>query len=65
MRDLTIPHPVVPPLGFEVTAADLRDAWDSVWAPIYDGPQSIEHRVIAGCLRAVYEGLLRADESEG
>lgn len=55
--NLTIPWPTVPPLGFNVSAESLKAAWDSVWAPIYAEEQSIEHRIIAGTLRAVFDGM--------
>ena len=55
--DLMIPWPCVAPLGVTVSAEGLHTAWESVWAPIYAEHQSIEHRIIAGVLRAVYDGM--------
>lgn len=55
--NLVIPWPTMPPFGFNVSADGLKEAWDAVWAPIYEGEQSIEHRIIAGALRAVFDGM--------
>ncbi len=55
--NIVIPWPTVAPLGATVSADGLHAAWESVWAPIYAEQQSIEHRIIAGVLRAVYDGM--------
>lgn len=55
--NIMIPWPTVAPLGVTVSAEGLHAAWESVWVPIYAEHQSIEHRMIAGVLRAVYDGM--------
>ena len=57
-KTLTIPYPTVPPFDVPISAQGLQEAWDAAWKPIYsDGLQSIEQRIIAGALRAVFAGL--------
>lgn len=61
-KTITIPVPIVLPLGWEVTSKTLEEAWDNYWRPLYSvGVQSVEQRIIAATLRAVYVGLLEAE----
>ncbi len=56
--NLVIPWPHTRPFDISVTAAGLKDAWESI-IPGLDGggPQSIETRILMGVLRAVYDGM--------
>ncbi|MEX1078899.1 MAG: hypothetical protein WED09_07310 [Homoserinimonas sp.] len=55
---VTIPVPVVAPLGQEVTRDEVRAAWETfVVQQQGGGLQSIEDRILMAILRAVYEGL--------
>ena len=63
---LVIPWPRMRPLDIEVTAPMLLEAWDAAFGPLYERDQSAEMRVLAGVLRAVYDGLhgLKPDTHE-
>lgn len=61
---LTIPVPLVAPLGIPVTAGAVQEVWDAFVRPAQErGEQSAEDRILMAILRAVYQGMteLEAD----
>jgi len=63
-QTITIPLPLVAPLGVPVNCAALQDVWDTFVKPdqAAGNPQSAEMRILMAVLRAVYEGLMLPDE---
>ena len=63
-RTITIPVPVVAPLGWELDKPQMvQDVWDVFVKPEQDAgvPQSIEMRALMAILRAIYQGLSEAE----
>jgi hypothetical protein len=58
---MTIPVPMVAPLGIPIDAEACQMVWDTFVKPDQDSgqPQSIEMRQLMAILRAVYEGFTR------
>lgn len=65
-RMISIPVPLVAPLGFEVNSDMIQDVWDTFVRPDQDKelPQSGEMRVLMAILRAAYVGLLDDETKE-
>lgn len=65
-KTVTIPVPRTLPLGFEITPSGVQEVWDTFVKPTHSDnapPQSIEVRMLAGILRAVYAGMTEAQET--
>lgn len=58
-ESITIPTPVVAPLGIPITASAVQEVWDTFVKPDQDAGnlQSAEMRCLMAILRAVYAGL--------
>lgn len=59
-ESITIPMPMVRPLGIPVTKEAVQEVWDTYVKPDQDAevPPSAEMRILMAILRSVYEGLL-------
>lgn len=59
VTDITIPLPLVRPLGLPVTRANVEEVWNAFIKPEQEerGLQSVETRILMAILRSVYEGL--------
>jgi hypothetical protein len=63
---MTIPVPIVAPLGIECGIDGVRDVWDALVKPgqARREPQSVEDRLLMAILRAVYEGFTWLGQQE-
>lgn len=56
---ITVPLPIVRPLGTPITSGAVQEVWDVFVKPAQDRGdiQSVEDRILMAILRAVYIGM--------